>query len=291
VAPESTPQGTVPRQARGGELAGRVALITGAARGQGRQHAVTMAAEGAAVVAVDCCAQIDTVPYPLASADDLAQTRRLVEEAGGRCLTVVADVRDRAALLAAVEEGTAAFGRLDVVVANAGVAQGLPAEETTTVDQQWADYLAVNLTGAWNTIQATRGAIAAGGRGGSITLISSTSGLKGMSRGDARSDAYTAAKHGLVGLMRAYAIELGPQGIRVNTVHPTAVSTPMVENDAMAAWVQANVRRVAGGFGDALGRGRVDVQEIAEAVLWLASDRARSVTGVALPVDAGMTIV
>lgn len=291
MAQQNTPQDGWSPRPRAGELVDRVALITGAARGQGRQHAVTMAAEGAAVIAVDCCAQIDTVPYPLASEDDLAETQRLVEAAGGRCLTVVADVRDRPALVDAVDQGVAAFGRLDVVVANAGVAQGLPAEERTTVDQQWADYLAVNLTGAWNTIQATRSAIVAGGRGGSITLISSTSGLKGMSRGDARSDAYTAAKHGLVGLMRAYAIELGPDGIRVNTVHPTAVSTPMVENDAMAAWVQANVRRVAGGFGDALGRGRLDVQEISDAVLWLASDRARSVTGVALPVDAGMTIV
>jgi SDR family mycofactocin-dependent oxidoreductase len=272
-------------------LAGKVALITGAARGQGRSHAVALAREGVSVVATDICRQIESVPYPLATEEDLAETARLVEQAGARCITAVADVRSRADLVAAVEKGMAELGRLDVVVANAGVAQGLPARETTTIDEQWADYIAVNLSGAWNTVKAAQDAIVAGGRGGSIIIISSTSGLKGMSRGDARADAYTAAKHGLVGLMRAYAIELGPHHIRVNTIHPTAMETPMVDNDAMRAWVEANVSRVAGGFGDAMHKGRIEVEEISEAVLWLASDRSRSVTGVALPVDAGFTIV
>ncbi|KAA1394290.1 mycofactocin-coupled SDR family oxidoreductase [Aeromicrobium ginsengisoli] len=272
-------------------LDGKVALITGAARGQGRSHAIALAQEGVAIIATDICHPIDTVPYDLATDADLAETAKLVEEAGGRCITAVADVRSRLDLVAAVEAGVEAFGRLDVVVANAGVAQGLPPQETTTVDEQWADYIAINLTGAWNTIKAAQEAMVSAGNGGSIIITSSTSGLKGMSRGDARADAYTAAKHGLVGLMRAYAIELGPAGIRVNTVHPTAMSTPMVDNPAMAAWVEANVSRVAGGFGDAMHRGRIEVQEISDAVVFLASDRARSITGVALPVDAGFSIV
>ncbi|MET0954079.1 MAG: mycofactocin-coupled SDR family oxidoreductase [Aeromicrobium sp.] len=274
-----------------GLLAGKVAFVTGAARGQGRSHAMALAREGAAVIATDICRQVDTVPYPLASEEDLAETARLVEQIGGRCVTAVADVRSRHELVAAVEAGTSELGRLDIVVANAGVAQGLLEHETTTVDEQWADYIAINLTGAWNTIKATQDALVSSGGGGSITIISSTSGLKGMSRGDARADAYTAAKHGLTGLMRAYAIELGPQSIRVNTVHPTGMHTPMVDNPAMGAWIEANTSRVAGSFGDAMHRGFIDVQEISDAIVFLASEKARSITGVALPVDAGFTIV
>lgn len=274
-----------------GELTGQVAYITGAARGQGRSHALALAGAGAAIIAVDICAQVDTVPYPMATLEDLEQTAQLVRDAGGRCLTSVADVRSRQELTQAVDRGVQEFGRLDIVVANAGVAQGMAEHETTTIDQQWTDYIAINLTGAWNTIQATAPAIRAGGRGGSITIVSSTSGLKGMSRGDARSDAYTSAKHGLVGLMRAYATELGPDQIRVNTVHPTAMHTPMVDNDAMGRWVEHNTSRVSGGFGDALNRGFIEVQEISAAILYLASEGARSVTGVALPVDAGFTII
>jgi SDR family mycofactocin-dependent oxidoreductase len=274
-----------------GLLTGKVAFVTGAARGQGRSHAIALAREGAAVIATDICRQVDTVPYPLASEDDLAETAKLVEQVGGRCVTAVADVRSRQAIVDAVTVGTSAFGRLDIVVANAGVAQGLLDEETTTIDAQWADYIAINLTGAWNTIKATQEALVESGDGGSIVIISSTSGLRGMSRGDARSDAYTAAKHGLTGLMRAYAIELGPASIRVNTVHPTAMHTAMVDNPAMGAWIEANTTRVAGSFGDAMHRGFIDVQEISDAIVFLASERARSITGVALPVDAGFTIV
>ncbi|SHH04615.1 SDR family mycofactocin-dependent oxidoreductase [Jatrophihabitans endophyticus] len=271
--------------------AGKVALITGAARGQGRSHALALAARGVDVVAVDICEQIETVPYPLATKDDLEQTAADVERAGARCLPVVADVRDRSLLLDAVERARASFGRLDIAVANAGVAQGYRDDDGTTPEQQWSDYLAVNLTGVWNTVTACAPAIVDGGRGGSIILINSTSGIKSMSRGEARSDAYTAAKHGGVGLMKAYAIELGPVGVRVNAVHPTAVATPMTENDAMRAWVERNVDRVANGFRDAMHVGRVQPADITEAVLWLASDASRYVTGVSLPVDAGFTIV
>jgi SDR family mycofactocin-dependent oxidoreductase len=272
-------------------LRGKVAIITGAARGQGRAHAVALAEAGAKVVATDICAQIDTVPYPLGTEEELAETRRLVEAAGGECLTAVADVRSRAQLVEAVDAGVSRFGRLDVAIANAGVAQGMRDPEPTTIDEQWADYIDVNLTGAWNLVKAVQEPMVAGGRGGSIIIVSSTSGLKGMSRGDARADAYTAAKHGLVGVMRGYATELGPAGIRVNTVHPTAIETAMTSNPAMAAWVEANVDRVAGGFGDAMNKGRIPIEDIVNAVMFLASDLSASVTGVALPVDAGFTIV
>jgi SDR family mycofactocin-dependent oxidoreductase len=273
-----------------GELDGRVALVTGAARGQGRSHARTLATAGADIVAVDICRQLDTVPYPLATEDDLAETAELVRGTGRRCLTHVADVREREGLAAAVAEAMNAFGRIDVTVANAGVAMGMPERESATEETIWADYIAVNLTGAYNTIQVTKPAMLSGGRGGSIIVISSTSGLKGQSRGDTRSDAYTAAKHGLVGVMRAAANELGPHGIRVNAVHPTAVSTPMVDNDAMRRWIAANVDSVAGGFGDAMHVGRIEARDVSEAVLWLASDSSRYVTGVSLPVDAGFII-
>jgi SDR family mycofactocin-dependent oxidoreductase len=273
------------------DLSDRVALITGAARGQGRSHAVELARAGARIVSIDCCAQLDSVPYPMASEDDLKQTVAEVEAVGGTCLPIVADVRELPSLDAAVAQTLDAFGRLDVVVANAGIAQGFRADEPIRREQLWADYIAVNLTGVWNTIQATKQAILDGGRGGSIILINSTSGLKGMSRGDPRSDAYTAAKHGCVGLTRAYAIELGPHAIRVNAIHPTAVDTPMVDNDAMRAWVDRNLNRVAGGFGDAMHVGRLAPQDISDAVVWLASDASRYVTGVGLPVDAGFTIV
>jgi SDR family mycofactocin-dependent oxidoreductase len=272
-------------------LAGRVAFIPGAARGQGRSHAVALARAGADIIATDCCRQLASVPYPMSTSGDLAETAALVEKAGGRCLTAEADVRTASELDRAVAAGLEQFGRIDIVVANAGIAQGFREDEQLTPQRLWADYIDVNLTGVWNTIQATMHAVIAGGRGGSVILINSTSGLKGMSRGDPRSDAYTAAKHGGVGLMRAYATELGPHGIRVNAIHPTAVNTPMVNNDAMAAWIERNKARVATGFRDALNAGLLQPADISDAVVWLASDTSRYVTGVSLPVDAGFTVI
>lgn len=268
-------------------MSGKVAFITGAGRGQGRAHAVALARTGVSIVATDICAPMPAVPYPLSTEDDLAQTIAEVEAVGGEAVRAVADVRDPAQLEAAVRQGIEAFGRLDFVLANAGVAQGFPEREACEPLELFQDYLAVNLTGVWNTLRATAPVLA---DGGSVVITNSTSGLKGMSRGDPRSDAYTAAKHGQLGLMRAYALELGPRGIRVNCVHPTAVATPMIENPAMTAWVEHNRSRVANGFGDAMHAGRIEAGEISAAVLYLVSDGARHVTGVSLPVDAGFAI-
>ena len=221
-----------------GDLEGKVALITGAARGQGRSHAVALAEQGVDIIALDLCADIDTVWYPLATADDLAETARLVEAQGRRVVTQVADVRDLDSLAAAVEAGVAELGRLDIVLANAGIAPSMaPAADPAA---SWRNVIDVNLTGVWNTAFATKRAIAKGKRGGSMVITSSTAGLKGMADGSPSAQAYVASKHALVGLMRSLALELAPRSIRVNSVHPTGVATPMVLNEPMQAWIQEN---------------------------------------------------
>jgi SDR family mycofactocin-dependent oxidoreductase len=271
-----------------GDLEGKVALITGAARGQGRSHAVALAEEGVDIIALDLCADIDTVWYPLATADDLAETARLVEAQGRRAVTQVADVRDLDSLAAAVEAGVAELGRLDIVLANAGIAPSMsPASDPAA---SWRNVIDVNLTGVWNTAFATKRAIAKGKRGGSIVITSSTAGLKGMADGSPSAQAYVASKHALVGLMRSLALELASRSIRVNTVHPTGVATPMVLNEPMQAWIQENAALAASGLQNALPVELIEASDVTNAILWLVSDKARYITGVALPVDAGITI-
>ena len=206
-------------------LKGKVALITGAARGQGRAHAVRLASDGADIIAIDICAPIASVPYALATADDLAATVKLVEDAGARIVAKEADVRDRASLSGAVQEGIDELGRLDIVVANAGIAP------MQSGDDGWRDVIDVNLTGVYNTIKAAIPTMVKQGTGGSIVLISSAAGLAGVGSPDAGSVGYAAAKHGVVGLMRVYANLLAKQNIRVNSIHPTGVETPMIDND------------------------------------------------------------
>ncbi|GAA3237300.1 mycofactocin-coupled SDR family oxidoreductase [Pseudonocardia petroleophila] len=273
----------------GGRLAGRVALITGGARGQGRSHAVRLAGEGADVVLVDLCSPVDSAPYPMADPADLEQTVKLVEDLDRRALAVRADVRDLPALQAAVADGLAAFGRLDVVVANAGIAGYAPSLEMD--EATWQEMIDINLTGVWKTVRAAAPAVVDGGRGGAIVLTSSVAGLMGFPN----LAHYCAAKHGLVGLMKVLAVEFAPHRIRVNSVHPTNVDTDMIQNPAIhslfsgmpdpdpataAAAMQAM---------HALPIPWVDPIDISNAVAWLASDEARYVTGVALPVDGGMT--
>jgi SDR family mycofactocin-dependent oxidoreductase len=270
-----------------GRVQGKVALITGAARGQGRSHAIRLAEEGADIIAVDICADIPTVTYPLATEADLAETVKLVEQFDRRALGRKADVRDLAALEAVVAEAMAEFGRIDVVVANAGYASMNPLLEVT--EQQWDDTIGTLLTGVWKTVRAAVPQMVERGEGGSVILISSAAGLAGY----ANIGHYTAAKHGVVGLMRALSVEMAPHMIRVNSVHPTTVDTPMVQNpatyelftgraditreEAMSAFMPVNALPVPW----------VEPRDISNAVLYLASDEARYVTGTTMQVDAG----
>ena len=264
-------------------LAGKVAFITGAARGQGRAEAVRLASDGANIIAVDICDQIASVPYPMATPDDLAATVKLVEDTGARIVAQQADVRDQAALQTALQAGLDEFGRLDIVVANAGIA---PMESGA---DGWRDVVDVNLTGVHNTVEVAMPRLIEQGDGGSIVLTSSAAGLVGIGGGDPGSVGYTAAKHGVVGLMRAYANHLAPHSIRVNSVHPSGVNTPMIDNDHTRQWlanVIANSERPPD-MGNALPVQLLEAEDIAAAVAWLVSDEARYITGVTLPVDAG----
>lgn len=265
-----------------GLLEGKVAFITGAARGQGRSHAIRLAQEGADIIAVDIAAQIDSVPYPMGTQEDLAETVRQVEALDRRIVATVADVRDRSALQAAFDKGVAQLGLVQVVSANAGIA---PMSMHPSAEE-WQDVLAVNLSGVYNTVEVAKQQMIDGAQGGSIILTSSTAGLTGIGGETPGGLGYTAAKHGVVGLMRAYANYLAPYSIRVNTVHPTGVKTPMVLNEAMQAFIQ-NDPAMGQAMQNALPVDMVEPLDISNAVLWLASDQARYVTGTTLPVDAG----
>ena len=266
-----------------GKLEGKVAFITGAARGQGRSHAVRLAQEGADIIAVDLCAQIDSVPYPLATREDLDQTVREVEELDRRIVASVADVRDLAALQQAVADGVAQLGRLDIVLANAGIA---PFGRSEDIARAFQDVIDVNLNGTWNTLRATSPVLVEQGEGGAVVLTSSTAGLKGVGGDSPGGQAYTAAKHGIVGLMRTFANTLAPHMIRVNTVHPTGVNTPMAMNQFMPQWLKEDPG-ITGAMGNLLPVQIIEPADISNAIAWLVSDEARYVTGVALPVDAG----
>jgi len=265
-----------------GKLEGKVAFVTGAARGQGRSHAIRLAEEGANIIAVDLCDQIATVPYPMATPGDLEQTAKEVESLDRRIFTSQADVRDRNALQRAFEAGVAELGPVDIVCANAGIAP-MSLEPQA---QEWQDVLDVNLTGVYNTVEVVKTSMIERGQGGAIVLTSSTAGLVGIGGNTAGGLGYTAAKHGVVGLMRSYANYLAPYSIRVNTVHPTGVNTPMVVNDAMQAFLEADPS-MGNAMANALPVPMVEPVDISNAIVWLVSDDARYVTGVTLPVDAG----
>ena len=276
-----------------GKLDGKVAFITGAARGQGRSHALRLAQEGADIIAVDICAQVDSVGYPLATPEDLAETVRQVEALDRRIVASPADVRDSAALKRAVDEGVAELGRLDIVLANAGIASFGTVEELT--DELWDDMIDINLTGVFKTVRAALPHLRAHGQGGAIVLTSSTAGIKGM----ANLAHYVSAKHGVVGLMKTLANELAPDMIRVNSVHPTAVDTDMIHNDQTyglfvpdkpaSEVTREEVSEIFQAL-NALPVRWVDPVDISNAILFLVSDDARYVTGVQLPIDAGSTI-
>jgi SDR family mycofactocin-dependent oxidoreductase len=264
-------------------LKGKVAFITGAARGQGRAEAVRLAADGANVIAVDICDQIASVPYPMATADDLAATIKLVEDTGARIVAREADVRDRDGLQTALQAGLDEFGRLDIVVANAGIA---PMQSGA---DGWRDVVDVNLTGVHNTVEVAKPTMVEQGDGGSVVLISSAAGLVGIGGEDPGAIGYTAAKHGVVGLMRAYANHLAPHSIRVNSIHPTGVNTPMINNEFTRQWLDKVVAESETpiDWGNALPVDAIEPDDVAAAVAWLVSDEARYITGVTLPVDGG----
>jgi SDR family mycofactocin-dependent oxidoreductase len=265
-------------------LAGKVAFITGAARGQGRAEAVRLASHGADIIAVDICDQIASVPYPMATPDDLAATVKLVEDTGARIVAQQADVRDQAALRTALQAGVDEFGRLDIVVANAGIA---PMQSGA---DGWRDVIEVNLTGVHHTVEVAKQTMIEQGDGGSIVLISSAAGLIGIGSPDAGAIGYTAAKHGVVGLMRIYANHLAPHNIRVNSIHPTGVNTPMINNEFTRQWLETFVAQSERpvDWGNAMPVDAVEPDDIAAAVAWLVSDEARYITGITLPVDAGL---
>ena len=266
-----------------GKLDGKVAFITGAARGQGRSHAIRLAQEGADIIAIDICAQIESVTYPMGTWDELNETVKEVEALGRRIVARQADVRDVDSLRKAFEEGTAELGPVDIVVANAGIGAGGRA----TPEQEWEDVLAVNLTGVWNTGRVAIPSMVKRGKGGSIILTSSTGGLVGVGIPTAGFLGYTAAKHGVIGLMRSWANYLAPHFIRVNSVAPTAVRTPMAADGDLKAIMERNPA-LASALTNAMPVDLVEPLDISNAVLWLASDESRYVTGTVLPVDAGL---
>ena len=274
-----------------GRVNGKVALITGAARGQGRCHAVRLAEEGADIIAIDLCDQIGTVHYDMPTAADLVETKDQVEALGRRAIAATADVRDTAALRAVVDDGVAQLGRLDIIVANAGIFSFGPVLELS--EEAWRDVIDVNLTGVWRTCVAAIPAMIAAGNGGSVILTSSAAGLTPF-RNTAH---YVTSKYGVVGLMKCLALELGEHGIRVNSVNPTTVATPMVLNEpTVKLFLPDSANPTADEFA-ALMQGShvlpvpwVESDDVANAVLFLACDESRCMTGVALPVDAGLLI-
>lgn len=271
------------------DLTGKVALVTGAARGQGRSHVIRLAEQGADVLALDICAQIDTVPYPMSTPEDLAETARLAAATGRRILTEQVDVRDLSALQRFVARGVDELGRLDVVVANAGTVNGI-APMWELDEKQFRDQLDVNVVGVWKTIKATVPQLLSQDEGGSIILISSISGLVA----ELNVGHYSAAKHGVNGLMRTLAGELAPHRIRVNSINPTNVDTLMINNDAYnelfsggkpGATQQDSVPALMAM--NALPIPFVQPEDVSNAVLYLASDASRYVTGTAMVVDGG----
>jgi (+)-trans-carveol dehydrogenase len=271
-----------------GKLDGKVALITGAGRGQGRAHAVKLAQEGADVIALDICAPIASVPYEMASRADLDETAALVEELDRRVVARPADVRDRAQVAEVVQAGVAELGRLDIVVANAGIWSAAPFVDMT--DEMFDDMIGVQMYGPYNTCKVAVPILLEQGTGGSIVITSSTAGMRGFPN----QVHYNMGKHAVVGLMRSLANELAPHMIRCNSVHPSSTNTKMIQNEAIwSAFAPGVENPTVADFGDTFTAMNllpvpwVEPSDIADAVAWLASDESRYVTGVTLPVDAG----
>ena len=271
-----------------GRFEGKVVLITGAARGQGRSHAVAFASEGADIIAIDICENIATVNYDLATLEDLEETERLVKELGQRIMAIKADVRSLDQMEHAVEESIRHLGRLDIVCANAGIISLAKAWELTSTE--WQDVIDVNQTGVWNTIKSTVPHMIEAGRGGSIVITASLAGMQGQRN----AIAYIASKHAIIGMMKSLANELNPYSIRVNSVNPTNVATPMLLNEGVYRRFRPDLENpteadVTEGFStlNLMPVPYVQSSDVSDSVLFLCSDAARYLTGVSLPVDAG----
>ena len=274
-----------------GTLEGQVALISGAARGQGRNHAVRLAERGVDIITFDVTESLETVPYGGATEADLEETVRLVEAQGRRIVARKADVRDLDAVRAVVDEGVGELGRLDIVIPNAGIASFAQARDMA--DQMWKEMIDINLNGVWHTIHSALPHLKADGTGGSIVLIGSVASFKGIQN----LVHYVACKHALVGMTKALAAELGPERIRVNLIAPGNVDTPMVVNEATMSLIlpeiehptREDAEREGSPFYDtqALPTAWLEAQDITNAILFLVSDEARFLTGAAIPVDAG----
>lgn len=267
-----------------GKLDGKVAFITGAARGQGRAHAVTMAREGAHIAALDICKNLPYPRYSLASRDDLDETVRQIRALGREALGIVADVRRASDMEAAVQQTVHALGRIDILVCNAGVADMAHTWDIT--EEWWDDMLDINLKGYWLASKYVVPQMIEQGTGGRIIMTSSVAGLKGMA-GLAH---YCAAKWGVVGLAKSLALEVAAYGITVNTLHPTAVDTPLISGMVAAAGVSTEQFLQQRREDNLLAVQLIDAQDVANAALWLASDEARYVTGQEFKVDAGMVL-
>lgn len=270
--------------ARGDQLlAGRVAFVSGAARGQGRNHAVRLARAGADIIAVDACTRVsEYADYAPATPADLAETVRLVENEGGKVLAETVDIRDGAALQDVVARSMEQFGRLDILVANAGILSWGRLWEMS--EQQWSDIIDTNLTGTWKTVKAVVPAMIEAGKGGSIVIVSSVAGLKGTPG----NGAYVASKHGLTGITRTLAIELAPHGIRVNSIHPYGVTTPMTTGEDLMRVLRDNPSYLPSFAPMPLQpNALLDNDDISDVVLWLAGDGSASLSGTQLPVDKG----
>jgi SDR family mycofactocin-dependent oxidoreductase len=270
-----------------GKLDGKVAFITGAARGQGRSHAIRLAQEGADIIAVDLLENIDTLDYELSSPADMEQTVKEVEALDRRIHFGKADVRDFASLKSVYDAGVSAIGPVDIVLGNAGICQ-LGSDEPDPT-KSFNDVIGVNLIGVFNSVWVAAQDMIDRGKGGAIVLTSSTQGLTGRGAdGSAGAAGYAAAKHGVVGLMRSFANSLSPHNIRVNTVHPTGVETPMVMNDVIGNYIKENPQAIAM-TANLMPIDLLQASDISNAILFLVSDEAKYITGITLPVDAGFT--
>lgn len=272
-----------------GKLDGKVAFISGLARGQGRSHALRLAEEGADIFGFDICRQIPSAPYPGSTEEDLAETVRQIEALGRKAVVSVADVRDYRQVESAFRKGIEAFGRVDIVLGNAGIFAAGKVWEIEV--EAWREMIEINLTGVWHTVRAAIPTMIDQGDGGSIVITGSTESLKGMGN----TASYSAAKHGLTGLMRTMANDLGHYGIRVNTVNPTCVDTNMIQNQCVYELFKPDfpIERTRENVADAFAATNIipvpwiEPRDVSNAILWLCTEESRYITGVPLPVDAG----